>query len=242
MGDLFFGKEEKKMPESSLSAIWGQHWQGAIRKPGSEPHKKLVKHQLVPWFWTSHSPEWWEINFCVCSHPICSILLQQLEQIGTIHTEFLQRISKQSRDNRRAEHRITRHARASKDCTPSSESVMSMEGIRTRPWKWRALHCHNCTTAQSLLQNAQQTTHNYLRRWAVLLMALRKKKNFAFQGLFKDSLYHNRSFSYSRKALTATQGLCEDKVIRWLAELRSKLRADHSLPRILLIKHPHRIK
>ena len=110
MGDLSFGKEEKKTPESSLSAMWGLQWQGAIRKPGREPHKKLVKHQLVAWFWISQSPEWWEINFCVCSHPICGILLQLFEQTGTIPTEFLQRVSKQSRDNRRAERRITRLA------------------------------------------------------------------------------------------------------------------------------------
>ena len=241
MGDLSFGKEEKKTPESSLSAMWGLQWQGAIRKPGREPHKKLVKHQLVAWFWISQSPEWWEINFCVCSHPICGILLQLFEQTGTIPTEFLQRVSKQSRDNRRAERRITRlavspqrlHALLTVRHVSGSDPHTALE-VESASLS----QLHNCT----ILTSECSASNTQLPQKVSCPFDGSEKKKFAFQGLFKDGLYHNHSFSYSRKALTATQGLCEDKVIRWFAELRSKLRDDHSLPRILLIKHLHWIK
>ena len=97
---------------------------------------------------------------------------------------------------------------------------------------------HNCT----ILTSECSASNTQLPQKVSCPFDGSEKKKFAFQGLFKDGLYHNHSFSYSRKALTATQGLCEDKVIRWFAELRSKLRDDHSLPRILLIKHLHWIK
>ena len=106
---LLWKRREKDARVFPFSHVRTQQ-QGAIRKPGRESHKKLVKYQLVPWFWTSWSPELWEIDFCVSSHPTCGILLQQLEQIGTIPTEFLQRISKLSRGNRRAKPAITHHA------------------------------------------------------------------------------------------------------------------------------------
>lgn len=239
MGDLSFGKEEKKTPESSLSAMWGLQWQGAIRKPGREPHKKLVKHQLVAWFWISQSPEWWEINFCVCSLPICGILLQLFEQTGTIPTEFLQRVSKQSRDNRRAERRLTCSEPPKTACPTHSQACQ---------WKWSA---HGLGSGERFTVTTAQLHNPYFRMLSKQHTTTSEgelsfwwlwEKKFAFQGLFKDGLYHNHSFSYSRKALTATQGLCEDKVIRWFAELRSKLRDDHSLPRILLINHLHWIK
>lgn len=41
----------------------------------ADPHQ--IVNILVPWSWSSRPPDPWEINVCLLSHPVPSVLLQQ---------------------------------------------------------------------------------------------------------------------------------------------------------------------